>query len=74
MKILICALTLSCFVASSAAAEDSRQTTQDRVVLCSQFEIRDLDALLILDSSRYCCGIGNRFRACHEHEWDEPKG
>jgi hypothetical protein len=74
MKILVCALMLSCFVASTAAAEDSQQMIRDRLVLCSQFEIRDLDALLILDSSRYCCGIGTRFRACHDHEWDEPQG
>jgi hypothetical protein len=74
MKIPVCALMLSCFVVSSAAAEDSQQMIRDQFVLCSQFEIRDLDALLTLDSNRNCCGIGNRFRACHDHEWDEPQG
>jgi hypothetical protein len=74
MKILVCSLMLSCAVASSAAAEDTQQMIRDRLQFCSQFEIQGLDGLLILDSKRYCCGSGNRFRACHDHEWDETQG
>jgi hypothetical protein len=58
MKILVCSLMLSCYVAS----------------FCGQFEIQGLDAMLIQNSRQYWSGISNRFRDCHFHEWDEQQG
>jgi hypothetical protein len=74
MKILVCSLMLSCYVASSAAAGDSQQMLRDRLLFCGQFEIQGLDAMLIQNSRQYWSGISNRFRDCHIHEWDEQQG
>jgi hypothetical protein len=62
MKILVCSLMLSCYVASSAAAGDSQQMLRDRLLFCGQFEIQGLDAMLIQNSRQYWSGISNRFR------------
>jgi hypothetical protein len=74
MKILVCSLMLSCYVASSAAAEEPMQMRRDRLLFCNQFEIQALDAMLVLDPKQYCCGIRNQFRDCHVFEWDETQG